>query len=128
MVWLDKKESGGFEHWEWETSPTALPLLPIQFRLVFECIVFAILYIELDFFYDIYPQFFFLSFLQISDGRQDTDIRNRKKDAEDDDNQQFTVSSFAALIIFSQLPGSGYCCFFCYQFMLYYILLIEYSF
>lgn len=32
-------------------------------------------------------------FVQISDGRRDNDIRNRKKDAEDDDIQQFTVSS-----------------------------------
>nr|XP_011460545.1 PREDICTED: DNA replication licensing factor MCM6 [Fragaria vesca subsp. vesca] len=34
---------------------------------------------------------FIANSVQISDGRQDTDIRNRKKDAEDDDNQQFTA-------------------------------------
>lgn len=33
------------------------------------------------------------SFVQISDGRSDNDIRNRKKDAADEDIQQFTVSS-----------------------------------
>lgn len=33
------------------------------------------------------------SLIQVSDGRRNTDIRNRKKDADDDDNQQFTVSS-----------------------------------
>ncbi|XP_050367808.1 DNA replication licensing factor MCM6 isoform X2 [Argentina anserina] len=34
---------------------------------------------------------FIANSVQISDGRQDTNIRNRKKDAEDDDNQQFTA-------------------------------------
>lgn len=33
--------------------------------------------------------------LQISDGRRDVDIRNRKKDADEDDSQQFTVSFFS---------------------------------
>ncbi|KAM1571028.1 hypothetical protein ACFX10_035962 [Malus domestica] len=33
---------------------------------------------------------FIANSVQISDGRQDTDVRNRKKDADDDDNQQFT--------------------------------------
>lgn len=32
------------------------------------------------------------SFMQVSDGRRNTDVRNRKKDADEDDNQQFTVS------------------------------------
>ncbi|KAM5586991.1 DNA replication licensing factor MCM6 [Rosa sericea] len=34
---------------------------------------------------------FIANSVQISDGRQDTDIRNRKKDADDDDHQQFTA-------------------------------------
>lgn len=33
------------------------------------------------------------SFIQICDGRRDSDIRNRRRDAEDDDNQEFTVRS-----------------------------------
>lgn len=43
---------------------------------------------------------FLFLFLQISDGRQDTDVRNRKKDGEDDDNQQFTVSSCSNLSLY----------------------------
>ncbi|ONI11688.1 hypothetical protein PRUPE_4G121000 [Prunus persica] len=34
---------------------------------------------------------FIANSVQISDGRQDADVRNRKKDGEDDDNQQFTA-------------------------------------
>lgn len=32
-------------------------------------------------------------FYQICDDRKDSDIRNRKRDAEDDDSQEFTVHS-----------------------------------
>ncbi|KAB1221601.1 DNA replication licensing factor MCM6 [Morella rubra] len=34
---------------------------------------------------------FIANSVQVSDGRRNTDIRNRKKDADDDDNQQFTA-------------------------------------
>jgi len=33
--------------------------------------------------------------MQIADGRRDIDIRNRKKDADEDDGQQFTVCPYA---------------------------------
>ena len=41
------------------------------------------------------------SFIQVSDGRRNSDVRNRKKDGDEGDNQQFTVSSsFSLLLVF----------------------------
>jgi hypothetical protein len=41
------------------------------------------------------------SFIQVSDGRRNADVRNRKKDGDEGDNQQFTVSSsFSFLLVF----------------------------
>lgn len=42
---------------------------------------------------------------QVSDGRRDTDIRNRKKDADDEDNQQFTVSFFHSISVLHNISG-----------------------
>jgi hypothetical protein len=41
------------------------------------------------------------SFIQVSDGRRNGDVRNRKKDGDEGNNQQFTVSSsFSFLLVF----------------------------
>jgi hypothetical protein len=41
------------------------------------------------------------SFIQVSDGRRNSDVRSRKKDGDEGDNQQFTVSSsFSFLLVF----------------------------
>ncbi|KAG5516162.1 hypothetical protein RHGRI_037020 [Rhododendron griersonianum] len=47
---------------------------------------------------------FIANSVQVSDGRRDTDMRNRKKDAEDEDNQQFTEPFEIKMDIF----GCGY--------------------